>query len=552
MNAFVLLQYHKMLSNFRPGQDAGEPKIHKLGSKSIEAILPCCLLACFLIPTGLHAAEGPPNGFHPERWTVKVRAAGAAGSGVVVKSDQVSCLILTAGHVVSSASIADHPYIILPRGDHLPIQQIRMLQPLDLAELRLSACGMEAATVVNSPHQGGQVWIAGYPQESSQFWIRSGPSEAQGASKTARPGGYALFHGASSRTGLSGAGVYNSSGELIGIHGEADIIQTASGASFKSGIGLAIPIDFWSSSVGDSTSVDQYNPQKRRLEDGLMKAAWLESMGRSDEALIELEVLIRYLPADERPHIRRGGLLLSKQRYSEALDEYLFLERSGHDGSIHQINRGNALFGLGRFAEALKIYTAALAHQPRLPWGHLNRAKALMAMGKFTEASASLDEALRLAPMDPAALWERSGLLLRKNMPNQALIDLNRLINNFPLNAAALERRGVVRGELGDLPGSVDDLTAAINLEPNNINALINRGVTLSRMRAWSEAEKDLNTALTRRPDDSMLMANLGEVIFLSGRQHEGCALAGKAVKQGFNWTQGVWNQDYRRRCQGA
>lgn len=521
-----------------------------------RAVVSLAVALGFLATGATGNVDTRPSSFRPDKWTVKVFGSAAPGSGVVISADNTdrTCIVLTAGHVLKGTSIDDEPYAVTASGRRLAIKRIRHLDPLDLAEVGLADCELSPALQATGVHPGGKVWVAGFPQESNQIWIRTGPSEAGGSSPNARAGGYAIFHGAPTRTGISGGGLYDSQGLLIGIHGEADTTTTKSGKSYKSGIGLAIPIQFLVSKLTSRSMTADHQHQWGREEEvsaqnRLLRLAWLESSKHHQEALALAGKLINAQPTDPRPRIRRAGILMTVSRYDEALVDYNVLIRQdpGHP-SLH-INRGNALMGLKRYAEALLDYDRALAIEPKLGWGHLNRAKALIVLGRTDEAATSLNRALSLAPSDRAALLERAVLRQRLGQLKAAQSDLDALIEMQPDHVDAYARRGQIRGERGDLQGSLEDMTTAVSLQPEEVVHRLNRGVTLARLKRWDEAEQELQHVLSRSGKSPELLANLAEVVYLRGRHAEACRLAEKATKLGFQWTTGHWDPDFRNHC---
>jgi len=481
----------------------------------------------------------------PRPWTVKVFGASAPGSGVVVRSSSGGALVLTAGHVLEGTSIDDHPTVVLPDGKELPVLSIRFVEKLDLAEIRVPWPNAPFPILSVEPHAGGTVWLGGYPQDSQKFWLRRGPSDEQGRSVTARPGGYALFHGVSSTIGLSGAGLYNQRGELIAIHGEADVLRTASGKVFKSGVGLGIPIMFWNRSEAEN----QTDPAIAPLQDQLLQVSWLESMGRFDSALELLVQLMQQYPDDRRVQQRRVVVLLSQRNYQKAFEALEDLLRKSPEDVALLINRGNALLGLQRPLMALESYEVALAREPRLVWGHVNKAKALQALGHWEDAKISLNRAVMLAPRDPAALRERAAVFHHLGLHREALVDLDHLVELRGGDPEALSRRGLLRGELGDLSGSVEDLTAVIELQPDEPLHRLNRGASLARLQRWREASADFQIAIQRLPRHPVLLANLGEALYALGDGVKACGYAQQATRAGVDWEKGQWGKAYRNQC---
>lgn len=496
-----------------------------------------CLLALFGQP-----AFAAPN---PRPWTVKVFGASAPGTGVVVGSDDRHALILTAGHVLDGTSLDDQPTVMLSDGRELPVLSMRVLDTLDLAEVRVAWPMAPHAAVATQAHSGGVVWLGGYPQGSKRFWLRQGPSEEQGQSRVSRPGGYSLFHGVPSTIGLSGAGLYNQRGELIGIHGEADVLRTASGQVFKSGIGLGIPISFW---LDDRVSTSNRKTYFS-LQDQLLEASWLESMGRLDRAHQLLDQLASKHPGEQRVLLRRAGVLIAKSLYRDALHDLDQLLLQSPNSASLLINRGNALLGLNQDALALSSYQAALKLDPRLVWGYVNQAKAYQALGRWKDAKDSLERAVELSPYDPVVLKERVVVYEHYGMYREALLDLNLLVEKRSEDAGIWARRGIVRGELGDLRGSVEDFTLAVQLEPDNPVHRLNRGATLARLKQWKDAIADFEVAQNQLPRHPILLANLGEAFHALGDVPKACAFAEQANSFGVMWKDGKWNKIYRDQC---
>lgn len=510
------------------------------------------LTVCLHLLTPVVTLAKPQN-FDPSRWTIKVIGSAAPGSGVIVESNASGCLALTAAHVINGTTVDEMPYTQLANGRRFAITAIRPLPPLDLAELDLQDCSVKQTTIAQSRHRGGTVMVAGFPQESTRLWIRSGPSEAQGTDPAARNGGYAILHAAQTQTGISGGGLYDSAGRLIGIHGEADVMVTESGKSYKSGIGLAIPISFWLESRSpnylDKQHAEPQSVTEPTLQNKLLQLAWLESAKRRSDALsLATSILVDH-PDDPRARTRRAGLYMSERNYADALIDYNILIGRNPSSASLRINRGNALLALGRPSEALIDYDHALSAEPRLAWGYLNRAKSLLKLGRTRDAAADIDRALQLVPRDPAALSERAALRQQLGQLREASHDLTLLLAQRPDDAEILARRGLIRGELGDYAGSIDDLTGAIRLQPDKPEYLLNRGVTLARMMQFDAAERDLRTVMHIYGDSPLLLANLGEVVFLTGRQQEACGLAIRAERLGLQWSIGQWDRGYLRAC---
>lgn len=501
----------------------------RLGSPLLLAVLPCLARETELFSS-----------------IVKVYGSSASGSGVVVRSVQNQSLILTARHVVDSTSLSDKPYIQTTEGKRFIVNEIRLFENLDLAELMVTA-SLPIVRLSSSGHVGGAIRVVGFPQESVKPVLSSGPSEAQRGSSLLRPGGYLLIHGAPTTIGMSGGGVFNVSNELIGIHGQSDTTQLPSGRVVKTGYSLAIPIQLWLNGNVNSDVFQEVHGSR----DLLARASYLRSSSRLQESLDLVTQALDLEPDSFTLLVFRASLYLELNQPKLALldlDQIPASPNATSSASVYS-NRGTALLMLKDFQGALEAYTAAIKVAPDLVDLYINKSKALQRLGRNSEALLSLDHAISLEQNSLNALFERAGLLREMKRYNQALADLKIYINHKPDDQIALTLAGALHSDLKNHKESYEFFRRAHAMSPSDPDLSINLAVSMASIGDMSEAIQMLRAVASAHPGKNIALANLSEILFSAGNANEACAIANKASQNGFMWYANDWNASFVETC---
>lgn len=149
------------------------------------------------------------------------------GSGVLIAKDQNTYYVLTANHVVKD----DDEYAILTsdkKAHDVDYSKIRRLPGTDLAVIEFtSEEDYKVANLANSDNitEGQTVFISGWPNPGTS--IKKRIRQFTSGEVSARPdealeGGYQIVYTNVTRAGMSGAPVFDTSGRVIGIHGQGD------------------------------------------------------------------------------------------------------------------------------------------------------------------------------------------------------------------------------------------------------------------------------------------------------------------------------------------
>ncbi len=166
----------------------------------------------------------------------------SSGSGSVLTEDGY---IVTCYHVIESATSIT---VTLPDETTLTATVVGGDETTDIAVLKVDATGLTPATIGSSADMqcGDSVIAIGNPNGTKGGVVTYGIVSA--AQQTLTLDGeeiYLLQTDATVIAGFSGGGLYNQSGELIGI------IRAKTGNETNTGIGYAIPTDFASTIITD-------------------------------------------------------------------------------------------------------------------------------------------------------------------------------------------------------------------------------------------------------------------------------------------------------------
>ena len=138
-------------------------------------------------------------------------------------------------------------------------------------------------------------------------------------------------------------------------------------------------------------------------------------------------------PSLAEAYLNRGGILMSRKRYEEALGCFDSAIRINQNYGDAYCNRGNALEELKRFDEALASYDAALAISPKNAEFHAGRANVLHYLKRYDEALAGLSVALSLRPGNAAIpLQSRQYTVRTESVSLRHLKHMTRRLNLEP------------------------------------------------------------------------------------------------------------------------
>ncbi|HXD30630.1 MAG TPA: tetratricopeptide repeat protein [Pyrinomonadaceae bacterium] len=260
------------------------------------------------------------------------------------------------------------------------------------------------------------------------------------------------------------------------------------------------------------------------------RAIAYERLGRSHQALEDLNQCIELNPSFAVAYNNRGTSLDSLERYHEALADYaraieldpnnklayynralsrfrlgdidLALQDCSHaiacdpEYAIAYLNRANLYFELNLTSEALADYEVAIRLQPDYLLAYLNRSELYSFLECFEAAVADLTQAIRLNDSDPSIYYRRANLFRQMSRYEEALSDYAQTLSLDPTHSKALVNRGNIQSNKGNYSAALADYSVAIELTPDDDKAYYNRGNAFRSLRRYNEALADYDRTI--------------------------------------------------------
>ena len=408
---------------------------------------------------------------------ITVRIEGATqGSGVLVKRDGNRYTVLTAWHVVSGQRSGEELDIYTPEGQRHQLEQgsIKRLGDVDMAVLTFaSSSSYEVASVgdVKGVSSGSSIYVSGYPLPTSAvpsriFRFLKGDVIANAS--VAIPNGYQVLYSNPTLPGMSGGGVLNAQGQLVGIHASAeraDQISESSGKAVATGVNQGVPISYYKQFV-DGEAVVASSSQAASADDYLAKVVPLLGLKGREEDVISL-----------------SSQILSTRKSSLAYEYRAF-----------------AKSGLGDTQGAIEDINQAISINPQSADSYVMRCQLRSKLGDHQGATSDCSEAIALAMQNVSAYYHRAEARLALGDKQGAFADYTTaasLVRSSPteivMQALAFRQLGDNQRALAALDTVIDSRSAS-NYEKGS--ALANRSSLFFYLGERFRACADLKRAV--------------------------------------------------------
>ena len=375
------------------------------------------------------------------------------GSGVIVAQEDNTYTVLTANHVVKNVNIG---YLVhTPDNQQHQVIKVTLLNQdeLDLAYITFTSNKpYSVATIGNSEYAvpGASIFVSGYPltaEENQQRHWEFTTGTVTSIRDTATEG-YSMRYQALTRRGMSGGPVLDTSGRLVGIHGQGDVIGSVKNESssipepLKTGFNAAIPIQNFTASLEDrelteeTLVVDNGKPDKQDEVNAEATKDYVEGIEllaqgditRANDYLIEA--------AAKNPNnvvaIYYQGLIdYTKRDLAAAIANYSKAIESNPNFSLAYFSRGLAHYRQGNKPQALADYDKAIKVNSTDPWSYLNRGIVKEDLNDLDGALADYNSAIRIAPDYGKSYHNRGAILYSRRNFKAATADFKRASEIF-------------------------------------------------------------------------------------------------------------------------
>jgi tetratricopeptide (TPR) repeat protein len=439
------------------------------------------------------------------------------GSGVIVAKLGGTYYVLTAEHVVKT----EQGYTIsTPDGKTYPAKYRSMvkLPNVDLAVVPFSSEENYAIAKLgnsNKIRRGNKTFIAGFPAVTSKYRFTNGDVVANASSKAVELG-YTLIYSNPTDRGMSGGGVFNENGEIVGIHGKADDTGSGKGERVLTGYKAGIPVNTFLTilpntklALGFSVPTSSNNGATA-IDDLIAKTLELEDRGDYRQVLAFTEKVIKEGVADDIIYVAYGNALFKLGDKKSALSAYNQALKINPNNVVAYSSRGVARSHLGDKQGAIEDYNQAININPNYADAYSNRGVARSDLGDKQGAIEDFNEAIKIDPNFVFAYSNRGFVRLYLGDKKGAIEDHNQAIKINPNLAQVYYNRGVVRSDLGDKKGAIEDYNQALKINPNEAGTYYTRGVARFSLGDKQGAIEDYNQALKINPNEAVIYSSRG------------------------------------------
>ena len=201
------------------------------------------------------------------------------------------------------------------------------------------------------------------------------------------------------------------------------------------------------------------------------RAALYEQLSVPDKAEADLTAIFNIKPFDPQSLVDRGYFYLRRNRFADALGDFLAASRYDRKNPRYLYGAGRVLVAARDFVNAVNFYSEAIKLGPGDATLYLARAEAYVNLKMMSEAGADYEKALALG------LKERTDRFF------------------------AFAGRGYVRLQAGNYDGAIRDLDRALGFDPDALNARLWRAHAYEMAGEPDLAVRDYERALTIMPD---------------------------------------------------
>jgi tetratricopeptide (TPR) repeat protein len=406
--------------------------------------------------------------------SVQIIGGNTVGTGTIVRQQGDRYTVLTAAHVLRQTASYK---IIAPDGKTYPIVAADFAsvgsgtladRGLDLAAVTflspqvydVAKIGDSAASKIGEP-----VFNAGFPGHQPTYTFGSGRVQAN-SNRNFRQGYSLLFQSQKIAPGMSGGGIFNQRGELIGITG---ISIGAKGNTIQEGLVAGITTRRflpWTEKLNLSLTNSFSDPvsDTPTADDFLVSA--MDKNDRRDVrgAIADYTKAIALNPNYPIAYYRRA---LSKEQIGDrqgAMADYSRTIDLNPLATDAYISRGLNKGILGNWKSALQDYTAAILSDPNNALAYKMRGLSKSILGDLRGSIGDYDRAIALRPNFADNYQDRAAIKEKLGDFTGALADYTQAIILKPNLSEAYEQRAYIKQQLQDLNGAMIDLYTAARL----------------------------------------------------------------------------------------
>jgi tetratricopeptide (TPR) repeat protein/S1-C subfamily serine protease len=512
------------------------------------------------------------------------KQGGGNGSGVIVAKEGDNYYVLTSEHVVVRKSVSSkstqsdtvNVKIITAdqRSHEVFANNIVRSEGTDLAIVKFtSPHSYQVATLGDYNISNGIVFASGWPApqniNSQQWQWHFNPGnikdrewgELYTQDKNSFSNGYDLIYGSITHSGMSGGALFDTSGQVIGIHGRAEgnresfdkpgtaletgnILGNSLGISIKTFIGVADKLGINPSNlqVVKNTSVDLtteqllsvnlirknvFKPKNTNIpEQWIEYGNHLSRVSEYTDAVKAFDRAIILKPNSINAYYGRGRSLENKGDHLAALksfDQSISIVPQNQQSNFYYLwkYRSYSLASLNRNAEALDAISYSIKLEPTDITILNEKALLLFKLRRYAEAINIYNE---IIPQNKKswAYFNRGNTKANSEDYRGAMLDYDESLKLDPKNALNYVVRGSLKSDLRDKIGAISDYDTAINIDPKVVAARGLRAAAKFALQDYKGAILDYNVIIDTNPQDADSYGIRGGIRYFLGDEKGG------------------------------
>jgi tetratricopeptide (TPR) repeat protein/S1-C subfamily serine protease len=461
--------------------------------------------------------------------TVRIeKSSGGNGSGVIVAKDNNAYYVLTNEHVVTRKVHGSNEKFVTSlkittadqRSYEIATGDIKRYEGTDLAIVKFTSSHLYKVAILGDyTTANGIVFAGGWPSpqniNSQQWQWQLNPGTIQlkdygeflTQDKKSFDNGYDLIYRSITYGGMSGGGVFDISGRVIGIHGKAegireDIFKPEVGSILGSSLGISIQ-----NFIGVADKLGVSSSQLQISKDSLSS---LVSSGEIQAFVIDLAKRNTLKPINintAEQWVEHGNQLDRLGNSIEAVKAFNRAITLRPNLLNAYYGKGIALYNDKEWSDALKSFDRAIALVPLKD--HSNyyylwryRGVLLSNLQRYPESLVAISKAISLDPHDTVIQFEMVSTLIRMNRFSEAIKKIDEItINKKGQRDWTYIARGVIRYRLKDKKRAFSDLDKAIEINTRSILGYLLRGFLKYKEGDKTQALSDFNSIIDTNPD---------------------------------------------------
>ncbi|HCZ12310.1 MAG TPA: hypothetical protein DHV16_08695 [Nitrospiraceae bacterium] len=224
-----------------------------------------------------------------------------------------------------------------------------------------------------------------------------------------------------------------------------------------------------------------------------------------------------------RPHYILGLAYSKKDRFDDAMREFLYAVKKADFGSLHY-NMGWVYFKKNQFDDAVREYLEAIKRNPDYTDAYINLGVVYIKQGRLDDAIKAFKKAITIKPDDPDAHYNLGGVYEGQGQLGNAIEEYRIVLRQRPRFAEEQNNIGVGLFRQGRFKEAERKYRIAIGLKPDMDQPHYNLGLALKKMGRLDEAVKEFKETIRLNPDMERAYYNLGMIYKekgLSGKAKE-------------------------------